>query len=158
MLSVKLFLCPCFNLHPESQRLQQDLEKVQQLEGKITGELSSLKERVSTMESELTTYRDLDTLRHTAEEKKKVPQSVLQRCAAVRHIEKSVAPSWLHTALHYRNFLAYFICSHRYQPHQLTFNIYMLLIKTVFSCTKCGFRLSERMFFLCRDWRRSACH
>uniref|UniRef100_A0A3B4X7L6 Intraflagellar transport 74 n=1 Tax=Seriola lalandi dorsalis TaxID=1841481 RepID=A0A3B4X7L6_SERLL len=58
-------------LTTESQRLQQDLEKVQQLEGKITGELSTLKERVSTMESELHTYRDLDTLRHTAEEKKK---------------------------------------------------------------------------------------
>uniref|UniRef100_A0A665VLS5 Intraflagellar transport 74 n=1 Tax=Echeneis naucrates TaxID=173247 RepID=A0A665VLS5_ECHNA len=59
-------------LTSESQRLQQDLEKVQQLEGKITSELSNLKERVSTMESELHTYRDLDTLRHTAEEKKKV--------------------------------------------------------------------------------------
>uniref|UniRef100_A0A8C3AA65 Intraflagellar transport 74 n=1 Tax=Cyclopterus lumpus TaxID=8103 RepID=A0A8C3AA65_CYCLU len=58
-------------LTTESQRLQQDLEKVQQLEGKITGELSTLQERVSTMESELVTYRDLDALRHTAEEKKK---------------------------------------------------------------------------------------
>ncbi|XP_029314058.1 intraflagellar transport protein 74 homolog isoform X2 [Cottoperca gobio] len=58
-------------LTTESQRLQQDLEKVQQLEGKITGELSTLKERVGTMESELLTYRDLDTLRHTGEEKKK---------------------------------------------------------------------------------------
>uniref|UniRef100_UPI0037E93271 intraflagellar transport protein 74 homolog n=1 Tax=Semicossyphus pulcher TaxID=241346 RepID=UPI0037E93271 len=58
-------------LTTESQRLQQDLEKVQQLEGKITGELSTLKERVSTMETELHTYRDLDTLRHEAEEKKK---------------------------------------------------------------------------------------
>ncbi|XP_027130289.1 intraflagellar transport protein 74 homolog [Larimichthys crocea] len=58
-------------LTTESQRLQQDLEKVQQLEGKITGELSTLRERVSTMESELRTYRDLDTLKHTAEEKKK---------------------------------------------------------------------------------------
>uniref|UniRef100_A0A3Q0S737 Intraflagellar transport 74 n=1 Tax=Amphilophus citrinellus TaxID=61819 RepID=A0A3Q0S737_AMPCI len=58
-------------LTTESQRLQQDLEKVQQLEGKITGELSTLKERVSTMESELHTYRDLDTLRRTAEEKEK---------------------------------------------------------------------------------------
>ncbi|KAM7370202.1 hypothetical protein PAMP_011473 [Pampus punctatissimus] len=58
-------------LTTESQRLQQDLEKVQQLEGKISGELSSLKERVSTMESELHTYRDLDILRHAAEEKKK---------------------------------------------------------------------------------------
>ncbi|KAM6900489.1 intraflagellar transport protein 74 homolog [Xenentodon cancila] len=58
-------------LTTESQRLQQDLEKVQQLEGKITDELSTLKEQVSTMESELHTYRDLDALRRTAEEKKK---------------------------------------------------------------------------------------
>uniref|UniRef100_A0AAX7VQN0 Intraflagellar transport 74 homolog n=1 Tax=Astatotilapia calliptera TaxID=8154 RepID=A0AAX7VQN0_ASTCA len=58
-------------LTTESQRLQQDLEKVQQLEGKITGELSTLQERVSTMQSELHTYRDLDTLRLTAEERKK---------------------------------------------------------------------------------------
>lgn len=55
-----------------------DLEKVQQLEGKITGELSTLKEHVSTMESELLTYRDLDKLRHTAEDKKTV-----RRCAGV---------------------------------------------------------------------------
>uniref|UniRef100_A0AAQ5Z954 IF rod domain-containing protein n=1 Tax=Amphiprion ocellaris TaxID=80972 RepID=A0AAQ5Z954_AMPOC len=70
-------------LTTESQRLQQDLEKVQQLEGKITGELSTLKERVNTMESELLTYRDLDTLRHTAEEKKKrlqEDQVSLTRC------------------------------------------------------------------------------
>ncbi|XP_041670129.1 intraflagellar transport protein 74 homolog [Cheilinus undulatus] len=58
-------------LTTESQRLQQDLEKMQQLEGKITGELSSLKERIHAMETELITYRDLDTLRHEAEEKKK---------------------------------------------------------------------------------------
>ncbi|XP_008305616.1 intraflagellar transport protein 74 homolog [Cynoglossus semilaevis] len=58
-------------LTTESQRLQQDLEKVQQLEGKITGELSSLKERIGTMESELRSYRDLDSLKFSAEEKKK---------------------------------------------------------------------------------------
>ncbi|XP_077591704.1 intraflagellar transport protein 74 homolog [Stigmatopora nigra] len=57
-------------LTTESHRLQQDLEKVQQLEGKITGELSTLKESVSQMESELLTYRDLETLRHTADERK----------------------------------------------------------------------------------------
>lgn len=57
-------------LTTESQRLQQDLEKVQQLEGKITSELSTLKERISTMEAELLTYRDLDALRRTAEERK----------------------------------------------------------------------------------------
>ncbi|KAM9712522.1 intraflagellar transport protein 74 homolog isoform 1-T3 [Menidia menidia] len=58
-------------LATESQRLQQDLDKVQQLEGKISGELSVLKETVSSMESELLTYRDLDALRSTAEQKKK---------------------------------------------------------------------------------------
>ncbi|XP_037533922.1 intraflagellar transport protein 74 homolog [Nematolebias whitei] len=58
-------------LTTESLRLQQDLEKVQQLEGKITCELTTLKEQISTMESDLLTYRDLDTLRHSAEDKKK---------------------------------------------------------------------------------------
>ncbi|XP_071397307.1 intraflagellar transport protein 74 homolog [Centroberyx affinis] len=58
-------------LTTESQRLQQDLDKVQQLEGKISGELSTLKERVATMDTELATYRDLDTLKRTAEDKKK---------------------------------------------------------------------------------------
>ncbi|XP_053198188.1 intraflagellar transport protein 74 homolog [Scomber japonicus] len=57
-------------LTTESQRLQHDLEKVQQLQGKISGELSTLKEHVSNMESELHTYRDLDTLRREAEDKK----------------------------------------------------------------------------------------
>lgn len=59
-------------IYEETERLQQDLEKVQQLEGKIKSELSSLKERISTMESELTVYSDLDNLRHTADDKKKV--------------------------------------------------------------------------------------
>lgn len=45
---------------------------MQQLESKITAELMVLKEQVSTMESELHTYRDLDTLKMSAEEKKKV--------------------------------------------------------------------------------------
>uniref|UniRef100_A0A3Q3J5L9 Uncharacterized protein n=1 Tax=Monopterus albus TaxID=43700 RepID=A0A3Q3J5L9_MONAL len=58
-------------LATESQRLQQDLDKVQQLEGKITGELSTLKKRISSMESEIHTYQDLDTLRKTADEKMK---------------------------------------------------------------------------------------
>uniref|UniRef100_A0A672GDK9 Intraflagellar transport 74 n=1 Tax=Salarias fasciatus TaxID=181472 RepID=A0A672GDK9_SALFA len=53
-----------------SRRLQQDLEKVQQLEGKISGELNSLKERVGAMEAELLTYRDLDALRLASEHKK----------------------------------------------------------------------------------------
>ncbi|XP_023806073.1 intraflagellar transport protein 74 homolog isoform X1 [Oryzias latipes] len=58
-------------LCPESRRLQQDLEKVQQLDGKITSELSGLQEQVSSMESELHTYRDLDALKLTGEDRKK---------------------------------------------------------------------------------------
>ncbi|KAM3834028.1 intraflagellar transport protein 74 homolog [Diretmus argenteus] len=58
-------------LTSESQRLQQDLDKVQQLQGKITGELSALKEQISTMETALHNYSDLDTLKTTAEQRKK---------------------------------------------------------------------------------------
>uniref|UniRef100_A0A3P9M1U3 Intraflagellar transport 74 n=1 Tax=Oryzias latipes TaxID=8090 RepID=A0A3P9M1U3_ORYLA len=58
-------------LTAESRRLQQDLEKVQQLDGKITSELSGLQEQVSSMESELHTYRDLDALKLTSEDRKK---------------------------------------------------------------------------------------
>ncbi|CAL8342996.1 unnamed protein product [Merluccius merluccius] len=61
-------------LTTESHRLQQDLEKVQQLEGKITGELGALKEQIVTMKAELLTYCDLDTLKSTAEIKKKTLQ------------------------------------------------------------------------------------
>ncbi|KAJ3594936.1 hypothetical protein NHX12_004241 [Muraenolepis orangiensis] len=61
-------------LTTESHRLQQDLEKVQQLEGKISGELSALKEQIVTMKAELLTYSDLDTLKSTAEKKKNTLQ------------------------------------------------------------------------------------
>ncbi|KAJ7358815.1 Intraflagellar transport protein 74 [Desmophyllum pertusum] len=54
----------------EHTRLQMDLEKVEQLETKITSELESLKERIETMTQELETYSDLDTLREQSEEKK----------------------------------------------------------------------------------------
>ncbi|CAL8340449.1 unnamed protein product [Lota lota] len=61
-------------LTTESHRLQQDLEKVQQLEGKITGELCTLKEKIVTMKAELITFGDLDTLKSAAERKKKTLQ------------------------------------------------------------------------------------
>jgi intraflagellar transport protein 74 len=61
----------------ESHRLQQDLEKVQQLEGKITGELGTLKEKIVSMKAELVTFGDLDTLKNTAESRKKVRVMVM---------------------------------------------------------------------------------
>ncbi|XP_068090725.1 intraflagellar transport protein 74 homolog [Hyperolius riggenbachi] len=59
------------NLTAESQRLQQDLQKVQQLESKINSELTSLKDKIQQMTEGLKTYSDLDALRASAEEKKK---------------------------------------------------------------------------------------
>uniref|UniRef100_A0A8C6T0I9 Intraflagellar transport 74 n=1 Tax=Neogobius melanostomus TaxID=47308 RepID=A0A8C6T0I9_9GOBI len=59
------------NLSTESRRLGQDLEKVKQLEGKISTELEVQRQQLSTMETELRTYRDTDTLKRTAEDKKK---------------------------------------------------------------------------------------
>lgn len=58
------------SLGSEHTRLQMDLEKVEQLETKITSELESLKEKIQTMTQELETYSDLDTLREQSEEKK----------------------------------------------------------------------------------------
>lgn len=87
-----------FCLLPESQRLQQDLEKVQQLEGKITGELSTLKERVTAMETELHNYRDLDTLKHTADQRKKVSKH-LTFDLYLKHIESRVVVDHETTAL-----------------------------------------------------------
>uniref|UniRef100_A0A3B4BE75 Intraflagellar transport 74 homolog n=1 Tax=Periophthalmus magnuspinnatus TaxID=409849 RepID=A0A3B4BE75_9GOBI len=60
-------LCVCL----ESRRLQQDLEKVQQLEGKISSELEVQRQQLVTMETELKTYRDIDSLKRNAEDKKK---------------------------------------------------------------------------------------
>lgn len=58
------------SLGSEHTRLQMDLEKVEQLETKITTELESLKERIQTMTQELETFSDLDALRDQSEEKK----------------------------------------------------------------------------------------
>ncbi|XP_077331273.1 intraflagellar transport protein 74 homolog [Lithobates pipiens] len=59
------------NLTTESQRLQQDLQKVEQLETKINSELTSLKDKIQQMSEGLKTYSNLDALRASAEEKKK---------------------------------------------------------------------------------------
>lgn len=58
------------NLALESQKLQEDLEKVEMLEQKITTELASLKEQLSRYEDDLAIYRDLDRLKRESEERK----------------------------------------------------------------------------------------
>ncbi|CAH1243745.1 intraflagellar transport protein 74 homolog isoform X1 [Branchiostoma lanceolatum] len=59
------------NLAEESQKLQMDLAKVEQLETKITTELESLKQKIQQMHEELSTYEDLDKLKEHHEEKKR---------------------------------------------------------------------------------------
>ena len=59
-------------LRADSQKLHDDLLKVEQLETKITSELQTLKDNISRMEDELVVYSDLDQLKMDAEEKKKV--------------------------------------------------------------------------------------
>lgn len=69
-------------LAQEHEKLREDLEKVEQLEDKINTELVMLREKIATMETELVTFRDLDSLRRKSEEKKQKLQSdriILQR-------------------------------------------------------------------------------
>lgn len=55
----------------EHAKLQQDLQKVEQLESKITAEMDSLRERCSKMEQELQTYSDLDRVKEEGESKRR---------------------------------------------------------------------------------------
>ena len=56
----------------ESEKLAQDLQKVEQLESKITSELDQLKERIRTMGEEIEIYSDIEKLRSDAEARKQV--------------------------------------------------------------------------------------
>ncbi|XP_072172439.1 intraflagellar transport protein 74 homolog [Diadema setosum] len=72
----------------ESARLQMDLQKVEQLEGKITAELENLKIRIKEMDEELKTYSDLDSLQKNADEKKKKLQEDKVNLARRRDVFK----------------------------------------------------------------------
>ena len=62
-----------FCLQPtESEKLAQDLQKVEQLESKITSELDQLKERIRTMAEEIEIYSDIEKLKNDAEVRKQV--------------------------------------------------------------------------------------
>ncbi|NXY36976.1 IFT74 protein, partial [Pomatorhinus ruficollis] len=59
------------NLITESQKLQMDLQKMDLLEGKMVGELASLKDKIEQTKAELEIYNDLPALKASGEEKKK---------------------------------------------------------------------------------------
>ncbi|XP_072904795.1 intraflagellar transport protein 74 homolog isoform X1 [Hemitrygon akajei] len=77
-------------LTDESQRLQQDLQKVEQLESKISAELSSLKEKIQQITVALETYNDLDGLKAAGEEKKKKLQEEKVRLTKCRSTFKKM--------------------------------------------------------------------
>ena len=49
-----------------------DLQKVEQLESKITSELSQLNGKIETMQEEIVVYSDIEKLKRDAEERKQV--------------------------------------------------------------------------------------
>uniref|UniRef100_A0A8D0E863 Intraflagellar transport 74 n=1 Tax=Salvator merianae TaxID=96440 RepID=A0A8D0E863_SALMN len=59
------------NLATESQRLQMDLQKMGLLQGKMTDELTSLREKAAQMTEDLELYNNLPALKAAGEEKKK---------------------------------------------------------------------------------------
>ncbi|NWS20946.1 IFT74 protein, partial [Pachyramphus minor] len=59
------------NLVTESQKLQMDLQKMELLEGKMVGELASLKDKIEQTKAELEVYNNLPALKASGEEKEK---------------------------------------------------------------------------------------
>ncbi|MBN3281909.1 IFT74 protein, partial [Polyodon spathula] len=90
-------------LSSESQRLQQDLQKVEQLESKINAELGTLKEKIQQMTDGLVTYSNLEALKSAGEDKKKmalwVRGLIYQRCASTLSARLKGRPE--ETAEHY---------------------------------------------------------
>lgn len=74
----------------ESQKLQMDLQKMELLEGKMTDELASLKERIEQTTAELDVYKDLPALKASGEEKKKRLQDDKEKLTKLRHGFKKV--------------------------------------------------------------------
>lgn len=62
----------------ESQKLQMDLQKMELLEGKMVGELASLKDKIEQTKAELEIYNNLPALKASGEEKKKVMKGMKQ--------------------------------------------------------------------------------
>lgn len=69
-------------IHLEDEKLRLDLEKVEQLESKVTKELSDLRVKIDEMTKDLVTYSDLETQRQEADDLKQVKD--LCACLRVR--------------------------------------------------------------------------
>ncbi|OXB81748.1 UNVERIFIED_CONTAM: hypothetical protein H355_010309 [Colinus virginianus] len=74
----------------ESQKLQMDLQKMELLEGKMTDELASLKEKIKQTTAELEVYKDLPALKASGEEKKKRLQGDKEKLTKLSHGFKKI--------------------------------------------------------------------
>lgn len=74
-----LLFSDCAFVGLESQKLQMDLQKMELLEGKMTDEVASLKEKIEQTTAELEVYNNLPALKASGEEKKKVILGVKHR-------------------------------------------------------------------------------
>ncbi|NXL80692.1 IFT74 protein, partial [Leptocoma aspasia] len=78
------------NLITESQKLQLDLQKMELLEGKMVGELASLKDKIEQTKAELEIYNNLPALKASGEEKKKKLQDDKEKLTKRSHAFKKI--------------------------------------------------------------------
>ncbi|XP_063279603.1 intraflagellar transport protein 74 homolog isoform X2 [Prinia subflava] len=78
------------NLITESQKLQMDLQKMELLEGKMVGELASLKDKIEQTKAELEIYNNLPALKASGEEKKKKLQNDKEKLTKHCHAFKKI--------------------------------------------------------------------
>ncbi|NXI01133.1 IFT74 protein, partial [Pachycephala philippinensis] len=78
------------NLITESQKLQMDLQKMELLEGKMVGELASLKDKIEQTKAELDIYNNLPALKASGEEKKKKLQDDKEKLTKHCHAFKKI--------------------------------------------------------------------
>ncbi|XP_017941632.1 intraflagellar transport protein 74 homolog isoform X1 [Manacus vitellinus] len=78
------------NLVTESQKLQMDLQKMELLEGKMIGELASLKDKIEQTKAELEVYNNLPALKASGEEKEKRLQDDKEKLTKRSHSFKKI--------------------------------------------------------------------
>ncbi|NWT78854.1 IFT74 protein, partial [Lanius ludovicianus] len=78
------------NLITESQKLQMDLQKMELLEGKMIGELASLKDKIEQTKAELEIYNNWPALKASGEEKKKKLQDDKEKLTKRSHAFKKI--------------------------------------------------------------------
>ncbi|NXE40350.1 IFT74 protein, partial [Ptilorrhoa leucosticta] len=78
------------NLVTENQKLQMDLQKMELLEGKMVGELASLKDKIEQTKAELEIYNNLPALKASGEEKKKKLQDDKAKLTKHSHAFKKI--------------------------------------------------------------------